>query len=103
MLDFLLPLLLIGLGVYFYFFTPENQNQTFAYKTKASLQSPETFHYAHRYLGKFWLVLGICLWLVYLILSFIPLHFFVRSSLFFMLFFLTLFISIIMTEHKIKQ
>ncbi|WP_077914246.1 SdpI family protein [Listeria fleischmannii] len=62
--------------VFFIFFTPENQNQTFAYRTKASLQSPETFHYAHRYLGKFWLVLGICLWFVYLILSFIPLHFF---------------------------
>ncbi|WP_088825359.1 MULTISPECIES: SdpI family protein [Listeria] len=103
MLDFVVPLLLIGLGAYFYFFTPTNQNQALSYRTKASLKSPEAFKRAHRYLGKLWLILGTATFFLYVALSFVPIQFFIRSSLFFVILLILLGLSILLTERKIKQ
>lgn len=103
MLDFLLPLLLIGFGIYFRFFTPKSQTSALAYRTKASLKSPEHFKAAHRYLGLLWIAFGAFSICLYLILLFLPMSFLIRSSLFFFIVILLVLLSILQTEKYLAK
>ncbi|MBC1521212.1 SdpI family protein [Listeria aquatica] len=103
MFDFLLPFLLIGFGIYFRFFTPQNKASALAYRTKASLKSDHHFEAAHRYLGLLWISFGAFAIFLYLLLLFIPLNFFVRSSLFILIVILLVFLSIRQTEKYLAK
>ncbi|WP_239256785.1 SdpI family protein [Listeria ilorinensis] len=103
MLDILIPLLLIVLGIIFYLSPPKKRSSTLSYRTKNSLLSATHFHEAHVFLGKLWLIGGLILFVIYIILLFLPLALLVRSSLFFMLSLVTIFGSIIWTEKHLEH
>ena len=53
-----IPLLVLILGSYFSKRAPKNINYIFGYRTARSMQSPEAWEFAHKYIGKIWRVLG---------------------------------------------
>ena len=69
--DLLIPALMIGIGILFQKQPPKRINGIYGYRTKRSMQTQETWVFAHRYFGKQWVKIG----LVLLPLSVLPLIF----------------------------
>ncbi len=81
MFDLIFPLLLIILGVIYRINPPKNKESRFSYRTKASLKNEISWQKAHQSLGFYWIVIGVSLLVLSLVLAFIPMHAFVRSSI----------------------
>ena len=71
LMDLLIPALMIGIGILFQKRPPKRINGIYGYRTKRSMQTQETWNFAHRYFGALWVKIG----LVLLPLSVIPLVF----------------------------
>lgn len=57
-IDLLTPLTMIILGAIFKKRPPREINNFFGYRTTMSMKSIDTWNYAHRLVGKLWLILG---------------------------------------------
>lgn len=57
----MIPAMMIVIGRWFMHGGPKERNMLFGYRTKRSMQSPETWVFAHHYCGKLWLRLGLIL------------------------------------------
>jgi len=57
-ISLLIPFIMVGLGNYFYKNPPKKNNLLFGYRTARSIQSPETWAFAHHYCGKLWVRTG---------------------------------------------
>ncbi len=71
LMDFLIPLMMIGIGRLFMKRPPKRINGIYGYRTKRSMKTQETWDFAHRYLGNLWFKTG----LVLIPLSALPLIF----------------------------
>lgn len=58
--DLLMPLVMIVFGRRFRKSAPREINAVFGYRTARSMQSKETWEFAHRYIGRLW---NVCGWL----------------------------------------
>ncbi|MBC1940132.1 hypothetical protein HCJ31_11215 [Listeria welshimeri] len=101
MLDLIFPLLLIILGILYRVNPPQNKESRFSYRTNASLKNEATWQKAHRLLGISWIIIGVSLLLLSLILAFIPMHAFVRSSILLTISIFAVLLSVIFVEKKI--
>ncbi len=61
----MLPLTMIGFGLFFQQQAPGEINRSFGYRTRRSMKNPDTWSFAQRHIGKTWKWLG----LVTLVLS----------------------------------
>ncbi|MBC1988027.1 hypothetical protein HCJ71_12120 [Listeria sp. FSL L7-0478] len=102
MLDLIFPLLLIILGIIYRVNPPQNKESRFSYRTKASLKSETTWQKAHYLLGNYWIIIGILLLILSLVLAFIPMHAFVRSSVLLTTSIFAVLFSVILVEKKIQ-
>ena len=57
----LIPLTLTGFGAYFSKTAPKNINTVFGYRTSMSMKNMDTWIFAHKYIGKIWLISGLIL------------------------------------------
>ena len=57
----LCPTLMIVAGLYFRKTAPKKINHFFGYRTERSMKNKDTWEFAHKYLGKLWLILGLTL------------------------------------------
>lgn len=64
----IVPLAFLGIGHLFRKSAPKDINYAFGYRTKRSMMNPDTWKFAHQYIGRLWFILGI----VVLPLSIIP-------------------------------
>lgn len=71
LMDFLIPLMMIGIGRLFMKRPPKRINGIYGYRTKRSMKTQETWDFAHHYLGNLWFKIG----LVLIPLSALPLIF----------------------------
>lgn len=71
LITLLVPLTLIFFGNYFIRHAPADINAVFGYRTKMSMKNKQTWEFAHKYIGKLWLRLG----LIMLPFSIIPMIF----------------------------
>ncbi|MBQ6333194.1 MAG: SdpI family protein [Clostridia bacterium] len=71
LMDFLIPLMMIGIGRLFMKRPPKRINGIYGYRTKRSMKTQETWDFAHCYLGNLWFKIG----LVLIPLSALPLIF----------------------------
>ena len=55
----LIPCTFIGFGYLFLKKAPAKMNGVFGYRTKRSMRNKETWVFAHKYIGKLWLICGI--------------------------------------------
>lgn len=67
--DLLVPCTMIGFGDYFSKKAPKEINATFGYRTNMSMKNKATWEFAHKYIGKLWLRLGLGM----VVLSVVPL------------------------------
>lgn len=67
----LIPFTMIFFGKYFIKHAPAEINSVFGYRTKMSMKNKQTWEFAHKYIGKLWLCLG----LIMLPFSLIPMVF----------------------------
>lgn len=63
------PLVMLGMGLWFFFRSPQEANHSVGYRTKWSMSSPEVWRYAQRLAGFVYMVLGGGLFLITLIIS----------------------------------
>lgn len=68
LMDLLIPLTMLGFGLYFGKGGPKDINAAFGYRTRRSMRNRDTWEFAHRHCGKVWRVCG----LILLPLSVIP-------------------------------
>ena len=61
LMDFLIPLMMIGIGRLFMKRPPKRINGIYGYRTKRSMKTQETWDFAHRYLGNLWFKIGLVL------------------------------------------
>jgi len=54
----LVPITMIGFGLYFKKKAPKKINWWFGYRTSMSMKNKDTWDFAHNYSGKIWLVSG---------------------------------------------
>lgn len=54
----LTPLTMVVLGAIFLYRPPREINHIFGYRTTMSMKSKETWDFAHKMMGKLWLILG---------------------------------------------
>lgn len=50
----LIPLTMIGFGLYFKTKAPQEINLLFGYRTEMSIKNKETWEFAHHYIGSIW-------------------------------------------------
>lgn len=60
-MDLLVPFVMIVFGYLFLVRVPKNINMLYGYRTKWSMKSKDTWHYAHKLCGKIWLITGLLL------------------------------------------
>lgn len=58
-MELLIPLVMIGFGIYFSKNAPKEINQVFGYRTTRSMKNKETWKFAHNYSGKLWKRIGL--------------------------------------------
>lgn len=59
--NLLIPVTMIGLGRYFLKNAPSSINMVFGYRTARSMINMETWHFAHRCIGRIWYRWGLVL------------------------------------------
>ena len=108
LMDLLIPVLMIGIGVLFQKRPPKRINGICGYRTKRSMQTQETWDFAHRYFGNLWVKIG----LVLLPLSVLPLIFVYGRDIDLIgivggivtgVQILPLIVPILITEHALKE
>ncbi len=57
-MSLILPVLMIGFGLWFCKHAPGKINSVYGYRTKMSMKNMETWNYAHHYFGKLWARIG---------------------------------------------
>ncbi|EFX3064222.1 hypothetical protein H3234_002313 [Listeria monocytogenes] len=102
MFDLIFPLLLIILGVIYRVNPPKNKESRFSYRTKASLKNEISWQKAHQSLGIYWIVIGVSLLVLSLVLAFIPMHTFIRSSILLTTSIFAVLLSVILVEKKLQ-
>jgi len=60
----LIPLLMTALGMFFLKKPPKKINWFFGYRTTMSMKNRETWGFAHKYVGKIWLTIGLIMLIV---------------------------------------
>ena len=55
----LVPMSMVGIGWLFRNKAPDDINRVYGYRTKKSMQRKEAWAFAHKYIGKLWLVCGL--------------------------------------------
>lgn len=71
--NLLIPFIMIGLGTYFYKWGLQTINPIFGYRTNMSMKNKDTWHFAHHYCGKIWLIWGFMMLVVTVIILFFDL------------------------------
>lgn len=61
LMDLLIPLTMLGFGLYFAKGGPRDINAVFGYRTRRSMRNRDTWEFAHRHCGKVWRVCGLIL------------------------------------------
>ncbi|AHI56864.1 SdpI family protein [Listeria ivanovii] len=102
MFDLIFPLLLIILGVLYRINPPQNKESRFSYRTKASLKSNSSWEKAHQLLSFYWIITGIILLIFSLLLAFIPMHAFIRSSILLTTSIFAVLLTVILVEKKLQ-
>ncbi|MBC1814270.1 hypothetical protein HCA60_17425 [Listeria booriae] len=102
MLDLIFPVLLIIIGIIYLVHPPKNKESRFSYRTKASLKNDLNWKKAHHLLGFYWLLLGGLLLVFSLILAFIPMYAFIRSSILLTTSIFAVLLSVIIVENKLQ-
>lgn len=54
----LIPAVMVGFGAYFMRHAPKKINYVFGYRTARSMKNEDTWKFAHKLIGKIWLVCG---------------------------------------------
>ena len=54
----LIPVVMVGFGAYFMKRAPKKINYVFGYRTARSMKNEDTWKFAHKLIGKIWLVCG---------------------------------------------
>lgn len=54
----LIPAVMVGFGAYFMKRAPKKINYVFGYRTARSMKNEDTWKFAHKLIGKIWLVCG---------------------------------------------
>lgn len=54
----LIPAVMVGFGAYFMRRAPKKINYVFGYRTARSMKNEDTWKFAHKLIGKIWLVCG---------------------------------------------
>ena len=54
----LIPAVMVGFGAYFMRRAPKKINYVFGYRTAMSMKNEDTWKFAHKLIGKIWLVCG---------------------------------------------
>lgn len=54
-----IPVSMVVLGAIFWRKAPKNMNAVYGYRTRLSQSSPEAWKYAHKYAGRYWVIVGI--------------------------------------------
>ncbi|GAM92751.1 membrane protein [Listeria monocytogenes] len=103
MFDLIFPLLLIVLGVIYRVNPPKNKESRFSYRTKASLKNEISWQKAHQSLGIYWIVIGVSLLVLSLVLAFIPMHAFIRSSILLTTSIFAVLLSVILVEKNYNK
>ena len=57
-MDMLIPLVMLIFGAVFIRRAPKKINYFFGYRTERSMKNKDTWEFAHKYIGKIWLVVG---------------------------------------------
>ncbi len=60
----LIPAVMVGFGAYFMKRAPKKINYVFGYRTARSMKNEDTWKFAHKLIGKIWLVCGAVLLVV---------------------------------------
>lgn len=54
----LIPLTMIGFGLYFFKKSPQKINPIFGYRTNRSMKNQDTWRFAHQHCGRIWIMWG---------------------------------------------
>jgi len=57
-MELMIPIIMIGFGMYFSKNAPQKINYAFGYRTTRSMKSQETWQFAHKCVGKLWKIIG---------------------------------------------
>lgn len=57
----LIPLTMIGFGLYFMKIGPKRINHIFGYRTSRSMKNQDTWQFAHKHCGRIWFLWGLIL------------------------------------------
>ncbi len=60
-MEMLIPLIMIIFGLVFSYKAPKKINWLYGYRTRRSTMNMDTWLYAHRYIGKLWLIIGLAM------------------------------------------
>jgi len=64
LISLLLSLIMLGFGAFFCESAPKKINPFFGYKTTMSMKNQDTWSFAHKYVGRIWLVCGLGMLLI---------------------------------------
>lgn len=67
--NLLVPITMLGFGLYFEKHAPKKINYTFGYRTNRSMKNQDTWQFAHHYCGRLWKWLGCTLLAVTLLFT----------------------------------
>lgn len=59
LIDFIIPVTMLGFGGLFAMQAPKKINTTFGYRTEMSMKNRDTWEFAHHYVGKLWFICGL--------------------------------------------
>ena len=97
----IVPIVMIICGFMMYKFPPKDRFGCMGYRTARSRQSDESFLFAQIYCGKLWIIVGVCMLIITIILSYIYklsiYNFFVLAQVIIMV------LTIIPVECKLKE
>lgn len=79
-IDSLIPLTMVGFGLYFQKNPPKDINTFFGYRTKRSMKNQDTWRYAHEHCGKVWFWVGLIILLLSLTLMIVFFCLFNRNT-----------------------
>ena len=60
-MNLLIPMTMIGFGLLFVKKAPHDINYLFGYRTEMSMKTRDTWDFAHQYIGRLWLLIGLVL------------------------------------------
>ena len=67
--NLIVPVIMVGLGIYFEKKVPKEINKVFGYRTTMSMKNKDTWEFAHKYCGKMWKKVGLVLLIITILVS----------------------------------